>query len=94
MVKAVNHAAIQGLNPDLTVLLDIPVGAGLARKKGKKQDRFEQENIAFHQRVREGYLGMAASEPERWLVVDATQSKDKIAEIIWQKVSQLLSRKT
>ena len=94
MVKAVNHAAIQGLNPDLTVLLDIPVGAGLARKKGKKQDRFEQEDIAFHQRVREGYLKLAADEPERWLVVDATQSKDKIAEIIWQKVSQLLSRKT
>jgi len=94
MVKAVNHAAIQGLNPDLTVLLDIPVGAGLARKKGKKQDRFEQEDIAFHQRVREGYLKLAASEPERWLVVDATQSKDKIAEIVWEKVSQLLSRKT
>ena len=94
MVKAVNHAAIQGLNPDLTVLLDIPVETGLARKKGKKQDRFEQENITFHQRVREGYLGMAASEPEHWLVVDATQSKDKIAEIVWQKVSQLLSRET
>jgi len=94
MVKAVNHAAIQGLNPDLTVLLDIPVEAGLARKKGKKQDRFEQEDIAFHQRVREGYLKLAASEPERWLVVDATQSKDKIAEIVWEKVSQLLSRKT
>ena len=90
MVKAVNNAAIQGISPDLTVLLDLSVEAGLARKRGKKQDRFEQENIAFHQRVREGYLKLAAAEPERWLVVDATQPKEKIAEIIWQKVSQLI----
>ena len=93
MVRAVNNAAIQGLNPDLTILLDMSVEAGLARKSGKKQDRFEQENIAFHRRVREGYLKLAADEPERWLVVDATQSKEKIAQIIWQKVSQLLLSK-
>jgi len=93
LVRAVNHAAIQGLNPDLTILLDMSVEAGLARKKGKKQDRFEQEDIAFHRRVREGYLKLAAKEPERWLVVDATQSKEKIAKIIWQKVNQLLSGK-
>ena len=93
LVRAVNHAAIQGLNPDLTILLDMLVEAGLARKKGKKQDRFEQEDIAFHRRVREGYLKLAADEPERWLVVDATQSKEKVAEIIWQKVNQLLSGK-
>lgn len=91
-VKAVNEAATQGLTPDLTVLLDIPAGAGLARKKGKRQDRFEQEDISFHQRVREGYLKLAAGEPQRWLVVDASQPKEKIAGIIWQKVSQLLSR--
>ncbi len=90
MVKAVNNAAIQGLNPDLTVLLDLPVEAGLARKKGKKPDRFEQEDIAFHQRVREGYLKLAAAEPQRWLVVDASQSKEKIAEVIWQKVKGVL----
>ncbi|MFQ5997412.1 MAG: dTMP kinase [Dehalococcoidales bacterium] len=93
MVKAVNNAAIQGLNPDLAVLLDIPVETGLARKKGKKQDRFEGEELAFHQRVREGYLKLATNDPERWLVVDATQPKSKVAQIIWQKVSELLSRK-
>jgi dTMP kinase len=69
----------------------MPVEAGLARKRGKKQDRFEQEEIAFHQRVREGYLKLAANDPERWLVIDATQSRGKIAQIIWQRVSQLLS---
>jgi len=93
MVTTINNAATQGLKPDLTVLLDISAEEGLARKKAKKQDRFEQEEIAFHQRVRDGYLKLAANEPERWLVVDASQSKRKIAEIIWLRVSQLLSSK-
>jgi len=93
MVKAINDAATQGLKPDLTVLLDIPVEEGLARKRVKKQDRFEQEDIAFHQRVREGYLKLAVNEPERWLVIDATQPKENIAEIIWQKVRQLIRQK-
>ena len=92
MVKAVNNAATQGLKPDLIVLLDISAEKGLARKRARKQDRFEQEDIAFHQRVREGYLKMAADDPQRWLVVDANQSKRKIAQIIWQKVSQLLPK--
>ena len=91
MVKAINNAATQGLKPDLTVLLDISVEEGLARKSAKRQDRFEQEAIGFHQRVREGYLKLAANAPERWLVVDASQSKRKIGQIIWQRVSQLLS---
>ena len=89
IVKAVNNAAIQEICPDLTVLLDISVEAGLARKKGRK-DRFEQEDVTFHQKVREGYLKLVAEEPKRWLVVDATLPKEKIAEIIWQKVSGLL----
>jgi dTMP kinase len=90
VVTAINHAATQGLKPDLTVLLDMASEVGLARIKTKRQDRFEQEEIAFHRRVREGYLKLAASEPERWLVVDATQSKEKIAQIIWQRVRELL----
>lgn len=90
IVKAINNAATQGLEPDLTVLLDIPAEAGLARKRAGKQDRFEGEDIAFHRRVRDGYLKLAADDPERWLVVDASQSKRKIAQIIWQRVNQLL----
>lgn len=91
MVKATNKAATQGFTPNLTILLDIPVKEGLARKQAKRQDRFEQETIAFHQRVREGYLKMAADEPRRWLVVDASQTKREIADIIWRRVSRLLS---
>ena len=93
MVKAVNEAAIQGVRPGLTVLLDMPVEAGLARKKNKKRDRFEKEAIAFHRRVRQGYLELAKAEPDRWLVVDAEKSKEEIADIIWDRVSQLLSKK-
>lgn len=91
-VVAVNGVGTRGLTPDLTILLDIPVEEGLARKSDKNKDRFEGESVKFHQHVREGYLKMAADEPERWLVVDATRSKDVIAGIVWQRVRKLLPR--
>jgi len=91
-VQAINHAATGGLKPHLTVLLDISVEEGLGRKRAQKQDRFEGEDIGFHQKVKEGYLKLAGGEPERWLVIDATQSKEKIAKIIWQRISQMLPR--
>ena len=92
VVRAINNAATGELKPDLSVLLNMPAEEGLGRKRDKKQDRFEGEDITFHQKVREGYLKLAGDEPERWLVIDASQSKEKVAEIIWQRVSQLLSR--
>lgn len=92
VVTAVNKVGMQGLLPGLTILLDIPVAKGLTRKKGEK-DRFEQETIAFHRRVRRGYLKLAAAEPQRWLVIDATKRKEEIAGIIWERVSGLLPRK-
>jgi dTMP kinase len=91
MVKAVNKAATQGLMPDLTVLLDAPVELCFARKEECKPDRFEQETKAFHNKVRKSYLKLASEEPKRWLVVDASQSKARIAEVIWQRVNRLLS---
>ena len=90
MVMTINSTATQGLKPDLTVLLDITVEEGHTRKAGKKRDRFEQEDTAFHQMVRDGYLKLAAEETDRWLVIDASQSRPKIREIIWQRVNQLL----
>lgn len=92
MVRAVNDTAIRGLKPDLSILLDVPVEAGFARKEDRKRDRFESEDLAFHQRIRKGYLELAAEEPERWVVIDANQPKAKIRGIIWDRVSQLLSR--
>jgi dTMP kinase len=93
MVKAVNKAATQGLKPDLTILLDIAAEEGLARKKGREQDRFEREALAFHRKIRKGYLKLAPEEPERWLVIDAGQSKAAIAAIIWQRVRRLISER-
>jgi dTMP kinase len=91
-VKKVNSIAMQGLMPELTILLDMPVGKGLERKKSIKPDRFQKQNQAFHKRVREGFLELARAEPERWLVIDATKNKEEIAGIIWQRVSKLLPR--
>ncbi len=92
LVEAINNTATQGVKPDLTILLDLSVEEGLSRKKDEKRDRFEQENSAFHQKVRNGYLKLAASEPERWLVVDARQARKEVEKIIWQRVSKLLSK--
>ena len=92
VVKAANDIATQGLVPSLTILLDIPAEEGMARKKGTKPDRLEKESLAFHRRVREGYLKLAKAEPKRWLVIDALQSKEAIAGIIWQRVSKLIKR--
>jgi dTMP kinase len=91
-VTNVNKIATQGLLPYLTILLDLPVETGLARKQDKQADRFQVEKLSFHRRVREGYLKLAKAEPERWLVIDGTQTKAVIADIIWQRVSKLLPR--
>ena len=91
-VATINDTATGGLKPDLTILLDVPPEEGLSRKKGTPRDRFEQEDIDFHLRVRDGYLKLAAEEPSRWLVLDSTQSKDKVEQLIWQKVSRLITR--
>jgi dTMP kinase len=88
-IKMVNNMATGYLNPDLIIFLDISPEQGLARKQSLK-DRFELEDLSFHRRVREGYLKMAAAEPDRWLVIDASLPKGKIAKIIWDRVSQLL----
>ena len=93
MVEEVNNAATQGLKPDLAILLDMPANEGLARKESKSRDRFEQEDIAFHRRVRDGYLKMAVEEPQRWLVIDAEKSEEEIAGEVWQRVSEMLPRK-
>ena len=88
-VEMVNNLATQNLKPDIIIFLDISPEQGLARKRAPK-DRFESEDLSFHHRVREGYLKMAAADPDHWLVIDATLLKREIAKIIWERVSQLL----
>lgn len=91
-INTIHKLATRGVKPDLTVLLDISPEEGLSRRRAKDRDRFEQESLAFHKRVRAGYLELAGDEPERWLVIDATLPKIEISKIIWTKVSNMLSR--
>jgi dTMP kinase len=84
---AITHFATGGLLPDLTFYLDVPVEVGLRRKAGGDGDawnRMEQMEIAYHHRVRGGYLAMAAGEPDRWVVVDATGRVDAVQATIRQ----------
>jgi dTMP kinase len=87
-LKTVNSFVTDGLSPDLTVLLDISAEQGLERKK-MKMDVFEREGFHFHQRVRDGYLKMAAA-AERWMVVDATLPEERIRDIVWEQVQKSL----
>ena len=89
MVRQITHFATGGLIPDLTFYLDVPVEIGLRRKSGGNGDawnRIEQKEIAYHERVRSGYLTMAAADPDRWVVVDATQNMERVQELIRRAV--------
>jgi dTMP kinase len=90
-VHMVNRMATRGLVPDLTVLLNVPVEMGLGRKAGEKlPDRIGQEGAQFHERVRQGYLAMAAREPDRFLVRDGTLPPEEITRTIWRRLEPLL----
>lgn len=92
-IEEVNESTTRGIMPDLTILLDIPSETGLSRKHTRGKDRFESEDIAFHHRVREGYIKIAALEPGRWLVIDATSSRTKVREAIWKGINHLLQER-
>jgi dTMP kinase len=84
LVRTFEQAAIGETRPDLTLILDIAPEKGLARanrRRGKtdKADAFEAADIAFHERVRQGYLAQAVAEPERCVVINADQSEDAVA---------------
>ncbi|HUM69584.1 MAG TPA: dTMP kinase [Chloroflexota bacterium] len=74
------HFANGGLKPDLTLLLDIDVETGLARRTngGVEMNRLDLETVAFHQRVRQGYYQLAAQEPSRWVIIDADRPPEAV----------------
>ncbi len=81
VLLTVSRFATGGLVPDLTLYFDVPVEVGLRRKMGGSGDawnRMEQKEIAYHERVRAGYLAMASQEPDRWVVVDASREIDEV----------------
>jgi dTMP kinase len=100
-IDALNRLACQSLRPDLTVLMDCDVALGLARAKsrieasgGPREERFELETLAFHQRVRDGYLQLAAGEAGRFLTVSAGGTINEISDRIGLQVLERLARKT
>ncbi|WP_428983203.1 dTMP kinase [Phytohabitans maris] len=82
--------ATGGLRPDLVVLLDVPpeVGLGRAARRGAA-DRLESESVAFHERVRYAFLDLAAADPKRYLVLDATRSAEEITAAVLERVAGL-----
>jgi len=93
-VRALVKYATGGLTPDLTILLDIEIEAGLKRKaqNASEWNRLDAYDIDFHRRVRAGYLEMVKQEPKRWIMVDASQSWEMVQEnlrkVIGAKVKQ------
>ena len=90
-VRHVSMWATEGLVPDVTVLLDLDPAIGRNRldAANKQFDRLEAEALDFHTRVRDAYLGMAAAEPQRFLVVDATLDRDAIRDAIVARLGEL-----
>lgn len=77
-IRSVNSVATDGLQPRKTFLLDLPPEIGLARQSPDAQDRLDRETLDFHKRVRTGFLAVATAEPDRFVVLDATQNPDAL----------------
>lgn len=94
-LRTLERIATSGLRPDLTLLLDVPVEEGQRRKRAGHEDgdelnRLDTETLAFHQRVRDGYLTLAHAEPSRWVILDANTAPGALAEEVWRAVSERL----
>ncbi len=93
VIAALYRAAVGEFRPDLTIVLDLPVEVGLRRANQRNddnetaEDRYERMDKAFHQRLRDGYLAIAAAEPDRCVVVDADGEADDVAARIWAAVT-------
>ena len=87
LLRRLNALATQGNTPALTFLLDLDPAIGLSRAKG---DRMDREPLEFHQRVREGFLAESQRDPARWVILDASQPADQVAERAWQELSARL----
>jgi dTMP kinase len=96
MIRALDRIVTAGMRPDLTLLFDIEAASGVARARGRNNSlgleaeaRFENEELAFHERVRQGYLALVAQEPERIQVVDASSA----AEAVQVKVRKIVEER-
>lgn len=87
LLRGLERVTLSGVAPDLTIVLDLPPETGLARataRRGTGQaDRFEAENVSFHRRLRQAFLDIAAAEPQRCIVIDASLPPDEVAALAW-----------
>ncbi|WFU29309.1 dTMP kinase [Bradyrhizobium brasilense] len=94
LVNAMQRVTIGDLKPDLTFILDVPVEVGLQRAAARRgdatADRFEAEGIKFHQDLRDAYRRIAAEDPERCVLIDATADPDTVTARIWTALREHL----
>ncbi len=87
VLNAMQRVTIGDLKPDLTIILDVPVEVGLkraaARRGAGEPDRFESEDLKFHQDLRDAYRQIAAEDPDRCVLIDATASPEEVAAQVW-----------
>jgi dTMP kinase len=92
ILRALQALVIEDCRPDLTLLLDVPVGLGIGRAVARDngEDRYERMGRAFHEKLRQGFLDLAAGEPQRFAVIDATGTVDAVTADIRHVISQRL----
>jgi dTMP kinase len=87
LLNALERVTIGDLKPDLTIILDVPVEVGLkraaARRGNAAPDRFESEDVKFHQKLRDAYREIAAAEPQRCVLIDASADPNTVAASVW-----------
>lgn len=93
-IDALEEAIVGATRPQLTLIFDLDPRAGLARAQARSdaeaEDRYERKGVAFHQRVRDGFLAIAQGDPERCRVVDARGDMEEVAAKVWALVSDIL----
>jgi dTMP kinase len=97
-IRAMERIIVGDTKPDLTFILDVPAKEGMRRADKRRgvggTDRFEGEALAFHEKLRDGFLTLAANEPDRCVLIDATTPKEEVAEQIWRVVLKKLDPAT
>jgi dTMP kinase len=94
ILNALQRVTIGDLKPDLTIILDVPVEVGMRRATVRRgngaADRFESENLSFHERLRAAYRNIAADDPGRCVLIDATSDPDSVSQAIWRTMREHL----
>ena len=88
-LEAATEMAIGSCYPDLTLLIDTPLDVAIERRTPDAKDRFESADLAFHQRVRDGYLAMAAKWGDRWCVIDGSLDEADVAALVDEQLDSL-----